>query len=74
MINYNSLHKQEVCQIIYKLENMNCGGKMCWLPNLKKTPAVMLSSFCLCFYIQFIQLEAFSDSCAEMSLSKLELM
>lgn len=31
--------------------------------------------FCVsvCFYILFIQLEAFSDSCAEMSSSKLEI-
>lgn len=30
-------------------------------------------SLSVCFYILFIQLEAFSDNCAEMSASKLEM-
>lgn len=30
-------------------------------------------SLSVCFYILFIQLEAFSDSCAKMSASKLEI-
>lgn len=41
-------------------------------PNLDLTPAVVFFSACLCFSILFIQIQAFSDSCAQMSSSKLD--